>query len=84
MKTYFIIGIRLSTRQHNAMELQTILTKFGCNIKTRLGLHDASETHCASDGLIILQACGDDETIKDMLHQLHEIDGIRAQVMDLN
>ena len=35
------------------------LTEYGCNIKLRVGLHETGEDFCSDDGVIMLQACGD-------------------------
>ena len=48
----YIIGIRVHHRVANAVGLQELLTKFGCNIKLRVGLHETSEKFCADDGVI--------------------------------
>jgi len=42
MSYYYIIGIRMANRVGNAVKLQEALTKNGCNIKARLGLHEVS------------------------------------------
>ncbi len=84
MDCFYIIGLRLSSRQHNAVKLQEVLTKTGCNIKTRLGLHETDEKYCSNDGLIIIQACGTKAEIDDMMVAFNDIEGIRAELMDLN
>lgn len=84
MSCYYIIGLRLSYRQHNAILLQEELTKFGCNIKMRLGLHETDEKYCSNDGLIILQACGEKEEVEKMLDAFNNLDGVSAKLMDLN
>ncbi|OCN03881.1 hypothetical protein A4S06_03560 [Erysipelotrichaceae bacterium MTC7] len=84
MDCFYIIGLRLSSRQHNAVKLQEVLTKTGCNIKTRLGLHETDEKYCSNDGLIIIQACGTKAEIDDMMAAFNDIEGIRAELMDLN
>ncbi len=40
MRKRIILGVQVTNRIKNALEVQEILTKFGCNIKTRLGLHE--------------------------------------------
>ncbi|MDH6367275.1 MULTISPECIES: hypothetical protein [Breznakia] len=84
MDCYYIIGLRLASRVHNAVKLQEVLTKSGCNIKTRLGLHETDEKYCSNDGLIIIQACGTKAEIDDMMTAFNEIEGITAKLMDLN
>lgn len=50
-----ILGIRLHERNSKSCTLQEILTKFGCSIKTRIGLHCVENGICAPDGLIIIE-----------------------------
>ncbi|MGV8906943.1 MAG: hypothetical protein ACOH15_10115 [Acetobacterium sp.] len=50
-----IMGIQVGNREHEALKVQELLTKYGCNIKTRLGLHESSDAQCSTSGLIILE-----------------------------
>ena len=84
MSCYFLIGIRMDNRVGNAARLQETLTKNGCNIRTRLGLHDVSEDVCANDGLIVLQPCGEKAQIERLVKELNALAGVTAKLMDLN
>ena len=84
MMCYSIIAMRLKQRVQTATTVQEILTKFGCNIKTRLGLHDVSEDYCSNDGLVILQVCGDTKELDAMLDALNKVSGVKAKMIDLN
>ena len=84
MNCYSIIAMRLEQRVQTATTVQEILTKFGCNIRTRLGLHDVSEDYCSNDGLVILQVCGDSKEIDAMLKSLNDVPGVKAKMIDLN
>jgi len=76
-----ILGILISDRVKEAGKVQQLLTKFGCSIKTRLGLHEVSNEHCSVSGLMILELTGE-ESEKDKLEQeLKKIDGIKIQKM---
>lgn len=50
-----ILGIKLSERNKDAILFQEILTKHGCNIKTRIGLHQGTEDCCSNNGIILLE-----------------------------
>ena len=50
-----IMGIQVGNREHEALKVQELLTKYGCNIKTRLGLHEPSDAQCNTSELIILE-----------------------------
>ena len=56
-----IMGIQVGNRESDALKVQELLTKNGCIIKTRLGLHESSEQLCSIAGLIILEFLPDKE-----------------------
>lgn len=65
--THTIIGIHLTDRSRDAVGLQEVLTRYGCSIKTRIGLHDASDGQCAPGGIILLEVISkQDELIKEL------------------
>lgn len=66
-----IMGIQVGDREHEAVKVQELLTKHGCFIKTRLGLHDASTVSCSSKGLILLEFLPDTQ---------NEIDAIESEL----
>jgi uncharacterized protein (UPF0128 family) len=84
MSYYYVIGVRMDNRVGNSAAFQKVLTENGCEIKARLGLHEVSEELCATDGLIILQPYGKKEEIEQLVKSLNALDGIRAQLLDLN
>ncbi len=84
MNCNYIIGIKMDNRVANAAVLQDALTKNGCLIKTRLGMHEVDEQTCANYGLIVLQPCGTAEEIDKLVKDLNALDGITAKMMDLN
>ena len=79
----YISGIRVNHRVANAVGLQELLTKFGCNIKLRVGLHETSEKFCADDGVIMLQVCGEKADLEAMLAALNAVEGIKAKMLEL-
>ena len=48
-----IIGVKLDNRIETAVDFQKIITSFGCEIKTRLGLHQTEG--CENYGIILLE-----------------------------
>ena len=78
-----ILGIRLDNRVNNAIEFQKVLTNYGCIIKTRLGLHEASDNKCAPGGLILLEVI-DDEQALEFEKELVELEGLEIQAMKFN
>jgi hypothetical protein len=58
MKELRILGILVAKRGENSTKVQHILTKYGCSIKTRLGLNEAISEDSTSYGLILLELVG--------------------------
>lgn len=77
-----IIGIKLTNRTELSNEFQNILSKFGCAIKTRIGLHSTCSSVCANWGTILLEIIDEDKT-KELKHELTQLDGVRVQSMTL-
>ena len=81
MKEIWILGIHITDRMQEVSEVQAILTKFGCTIKTRLGLHEVKDDFCASSGLIILELTGNREEFVKLENELLKIDGLEVRKM---
>ena len=78
---HIIYGVHITDRLQNATQVQTILTEYGSNIKTRLGLHEVSETAAGANGMIIMEMAGDPAKCQEMLDKLNAITGVEAQKM---
>lgn len=78
---FCILGIRINNRIKETGNLQRVLTQFGCSIKTRLGIHEVSESHCSVSGLIILEFTGPTEEQEKMKMALKAIEGITMKEM---
>ena len=76
-----IYGILVNDRMKSAVELQKVFSDYGCSIKTRIGLHDTSETHCSTSGLVILECIGDPKVCKEMEAKFKAIEGLEVQKM---
>ena len=77
-----IMGIEIKERKKEAINVQSLLTKHGCIIKTRLGLHDTGNV-CSPNGLIILEFVH--ETLgefSDLEKELNQLDGVVAKRME--
>ncbi|HHY03801.1 MAG TPA: ribose-5-phosphate isomerase A [Thermoanaerobacterales bacterium] len=81
MACYNIMAVLVNHRSKNASDVQETLTKHGCNIKMRLGLHEA-ENVCSEEGLIILQL-SDEKEAKVLEKELNEIPGVNAKTIEL-
>ena len=65
MSQTVIMAVMLDKRREEAPKFQEILTKHGCIIKIRLGIHEVEQV-CAEEGLIILHLVGTDEEVKNL------------------
>ncbi|NLX20464.1 MAG: hypothetical protein GXY55_02175 [Phycisphaerae bacterium] len=78
---HMVFGIHITERIRNAGEIQKVLTQYGCNIKTRIGLHHVDEKVCSPDGLILLEMWGDEGTCHEMAAKLEQLTGVEVQKM---
>jgi len=81
MNERIIIGLNVSNRMKNALDLQKLFSEFGCNIKTMLGMHDVNDNTCSPAGLILLKVFGGNEVAKKMIDKFNAIEGVDAQMM---
>ena len=75
-----IFGIHISQRTENVPAVQALLTKYGCNIRTRLGIHDADTTSCSPSGLVLVDVFGAEAD--DFYKELEALKGVGLQRMD--
>ena len=78
---HIILGIHITDRVRLAGEVQKVLTEFGCNIKTRLGLHEVAENYCAGEGVVLLERVGGPEILQRMTAKLAVIEGVQVKEM---
>jgi hypothetical protein len=75
-----IFGIHISHRTENVPALQATLTKYGCSIRTRLGIHDADATSCSPGGLVLVDVFGPET--EQFYKDLSGLEGVGVQRMD--
>ena len=78
---HIIVGIHVTDRLKNAGDVQKIFTQYGCNIKTRLGLHEVHGNYCAGGGIVLLEMVGEMKDVDAMLRKLKKIEGLEAKKM---
>lgn len=79
-----IMAILQDNRTQSAPKVQEILTKYGCSIKVRLGIHEVDEKQCSTEGLIILQLCGTEEEIQKLEEELNSLERVNAKRVTLS
>lgn len=77
-----IMAIKINGRIANAPLVQEILTKYGCNIKTRVGFHETNEDQCSTDGILILQLTGQGIEIQNMYDEMKKLNGVIPQMIE--
>jgi hypothetical protein len=81
MKT--ILLILIGNRKESAVNVQKVLTGWGCNIKTRLGIHDGVLEDCSDKGLLILELVGKKEDNREIARKVALIKGVSSQLVEL-
>lgn len=81
MESNFMI-VKISKRTAKAPEVQAVLTKYGCSIKVRLGLHEAGDV-CSDEGILFLQLTGEKDEMKELEKTLKKMEGVQAKMVEL-
>jgi hypothetical protein len=73
-----IMGFVLHDRVKTAGAVQELLTSYGCDINTRIGLHGSASDNCSGNGLILLEFADDSEeksaSFESELKEIAEVD----------
>ena len=78
---HIILGVHITDRIRDAAGVQQVFTEFGCNIKTRLGLHHVTDDVCSPRGLILLEVHGDESVAETMAERLSAFEGVQVRTM---
>jgi hypothetical protein len=81
MKT--ILLILVGNRKESAVQVQKVLTGWGCMIKTRLGIHDGVMENCSDTGLLILELAGERKQMDELARKVSLIKGVSSKLVDL-
>jgi hypothetical protein len=81
MKKHVVFGVHVTDRLKHVDRVQHLLSEYGCNIKTRLELHEVSEQFCSSNGLLLLEMVGDEKKCMELADKLNAVEGIEVQKM---
>lgn len=77
-----IMVVKIGSRKTTSVQVQEVLSKFGCSIKTRLGLHEAGDV-CSQEGLLILQLVGDKDEMAALEKALNQMEDVKAKIVIL-
>ncbi|MGQ9473804.1 MAG: hypothetical protein ACUVQZ_10425 [Candidatus Caldatribacteriaceae bacterium] len=79
-----LLLIKVGNRSNNALKVQEVLTRYGCNIKVRLGLHEfAPECEGEDEGIILLEVMGKEEEMVKMKADLENIEKVKTIYVEL-
>jgi hypothetical protein len=78
---HVIYGVHVTNRAAQVPAVQQLLTQYGCNIKTRIGLHHVDDNACSPRGLILLEMFGDLTTCRELRTKLSALEGVDVQEM---
>jgi hypothetical protein len=81
MKT--ILLILVGNRKESAVQVQKVLTGWGCMIKTRLGIHDGVMENCSDTGLLFLELAGERKQMDELARKVSLIKGVSSKLVDL-
>ncbi len=81
MRKKIILGIKIENRIELVGQVQSTLTKYGCSVKTRIGLHDFGSENDKSAGIILLELIGDVKEMVNLEAELLVIPTIELQKM---
>ncbi|MFZ2658349.1 MAG: hypothetical protein WAX69_25675 [Victivallales bacterium] len=76
---HIIVAIHVTDRVKQASRVQSVLTKYGGYIKTRIGLHEAKGKAASPNGLILLELVGADSCCRTILANLNAVSGVEAK-----
>ena len=83
MKHRTIVAVIVKQRSETSINVQKILSAWGCMITTRLGLHEGVLDTCTQTGLIIVEMVGEEEKKEEFVRKLNLIQGVQAKKIDL-
>jgi hypothetical protein len=78
---HIILGIHITDRLKNAVDVQRVFTEYGCNIKTRVGLHDVDASVCSPSGVVLIEFFGTTAEAEAMAAKVGAVEGVEVQTM---
>jgi len=82
MKCYIMV-VKIEARREESPRVQEILSRFGCYIRARLGLHETRDV-CSDEGVLILQLDGDMVEMEKLEEALNAMKHVKAKLVVLD
>ena len=67
----------MENRAQEAQKLQEILTKYGCEIQTRIGFHPVGDYKCTNFGIVLIEVINKLNEIYDELSKHWQVQMIK-------
>ncbi len=80
-ETHYILGVHITDRLKEAVEVQKLLTIYGDRIKTRLGLHEIGSGETGLNGLLLLEMLEPEARVRELMDRLNAIEGVEVKQM---
>jgi hypothetical protein len=84
MEELRILGLNVYDRIKEAGRTQSVLSKYGHCIRTRLGFHELTTEVCSRNGFIILELARGRDDWDRLEKELSAIGGVNLQVMSFD
>lgn len=84
MSVIRVLGVLVQLRSEAAIEVQDVLTKYGCSVRTRLGLNIPEDSGTGEQGLIILDLYGDPDESRRLENELRSLNNVQVQRMEFD
>ena len=79
-----LMVVLIDHRKKNAVQVQKILSEWGCLIRTRLGIHEGVLENCSEEGLVVLDLVGDREKHERLMERLNALPGVKAKLVSIS
>jgi len=76
---HIIVAIHVTDRVKQAGMVQSVLTRHGGNIKTRIGLHEPAVSGASPNGIILLELVGQQKLARTVIAELRKVRGVEAK-----
>lgn len=80
-ENHTLVAIHIHNRVAQVPKIQQLLTEYGCNIKTRLGIHEVNDQFCSANGLILLEMVGDSGKISEFQNKMKGFQDIETKTI---
>jgi len=76
-----ILGVLVRNREQSIQKVQDTFTKFGCSIRTRLGINVSQDYDAKDAGLVLLELTGEIAEMEMLENAIKNIENIEVQKM---